>query len=292
MPLLRLNEVSRRILTFAAGCRSYGSMRFPAASSLSRQDAVPTARWLLCLFSPSPLLPCSPAPLRFFPPVIPANEARPESGCLCSGSCLQGPEPRPIQAVRPFRPCFRLRIKLRRTGKVCESENDGFSLRSDLLPVGHSPDEAEGATRRLTSYISYCRNHASGQGCPSYGSMRFPLHILTFAAGCRSYGLMRFPLHILTFAARCRSYGSMVALPFSSSPPAPPLPYRRRRRIPARAEWIASDSGQAGMTACSGRRGEARPKSVLIGVRRQGFCFSLLTSNFSLLPKYSREIAL
>ena len=91
--------------------------------------------------------------------------------------------------------------------------------------------------------------------------------ILTFAAGCRSYGSIGFPPHpyirgrmpllrldevcrpILTFAARCPSYGSMVALPFLPISPAPLLLHRRRRRIPARAEWIASDSRQAGMTA-------------------------------------------
>ena len=61
-----------------------------AGTTLRGKDAPPTARWLLCLFSPSPLAPPPP-------------------------------------------PCH-----------------------------------------RLTSYILYCRNHASGQGCPSYGSMRFP----------------------------------------------------------------------------------------------------------------------
>ena len=53
MPLLRLDEVFRHILIFAAGCRSYGLM-----------VALP-----FLPISPAPLLPCA------FSPVIPANEA-------------------------------------------------------------------------------------------------------------------------------------------------------------------------------------------------------------------------
>ena len=87
--------------------------------------------------------------------------------------------------------------------------------------------------RRFSSDISYCRNHASGQGCPSYGSINFPPH--PYIRG--RMPLLRldgwFPLHILTFAAGCRSYGSMVALPFLLIPLAPPPPCAFSPVIPA-----------------------------------------------------------
>jgi len=93
--------------------------------------------------------------------------------------------------------------------------------------VGHSPDEAEGpCLRRRTSYISYCGNHASGQGWPSYGSMRFFPPILTFAAGCRSYG-------------------SMVALPFLLIPPATPPPKKGARALLLNPAGPASPQGLA-----------------------------------------------
>ena len=103
----------------------------------------------------------------------------------------------------------------------------------------------------------YCGNHASGQGCPSYGLMvgfalsphppispaplpapqasppGFPAplppsRVLHFVLQEPNFGA-RMPLlrldevsrRILAFAAGCRSYGSMVALPFLLISPAP-----------------------------------------------------------------------
>ena len=70
------------------------------------------------------------------------------------------------------------------TGKVYESENDGeiekstsiqhslfaFSLRPDLLPVGHSPDEAEGPCRQYRDEQSEEARCVPPRRCKMLGS--------------------------------------------------------------------------------------------------------------------------
>ena len=132
-----------------------------------------------------------------------------------------------------------------------------------------------------------CRNRASGQGCRSHGSMRFPAHtpirgrmplLRLDGISSTTYIRSRMPLlrldevsrHILTFAAGCRSYGLMVALPFLLISPAP-LPPGRFKYRPLHAVIPAS---------------EARPESVLIGVRHKASGILLLTSYFLLLTSH------
>ena len=109
MPLLRLDEV------------------FPPPSLHSRQDAPPTARWLVFAFSPH--LPCSPA---VFSPVIAASEARLESGCLCSGSCLQGPETPADSSIGRYMPSFRRAKRDRKDGGKAAGQGGRLLRFSDV----------------------------------------------------------------------------------------------------------------------------------------------------------------